>query len=68
MPLVQDIITLFVMWWFLSLFFRRIPSPLRPVGRCGKKWSSRGWHWFWKNLWDLLYRAYSLSLRMKPLI
>jgi hypothetical protein len=33
MPLVQDIITLFVMWWFLSLFFRRIPSPLRPVVR-----------------------------------
>jgi hypothetical protein len=24
--------------------------------RRGKKWSSRTWHGFWRNLWDILYR------------
>jgi hypothetical protein len=56
MPLLEHILVIVVAWWLLSLFFRRIASPLRPVTRWGKKWSSRGWHRFWKNTWDLLYR------------
>jgi hypothetical protein len=56
MPLIEHILTILVAWWLLSLLFHRISSPLRPVVRWGKKWSSRGWHGFWKNTWDLLYR------------
>jgi hypothetical protein len=56
MPLIEYLITLFVTWWILSMIFHRITNPMRPVVRWGKKWSSRGWHRFWKNTWDLLYR------------
>jgi hypothetical protein len=56
MPLIEYLVTLFIMWWVLSWFFRRITSPMRPVVRWGKKWSSRSWHGFWGRLWDLLYR------------
>jgi hypothetical protein len=56
MPLVEYLVTLFIMWWVLSMIFHRITSPMKPVVRWGKKWSSRGWHGFWKTTADLLYR------------
>jgi hypothetical protein len=56
MPLIESILTILIGWWLLSLLFHRITSPLWPVVRWGKKWSSRGWHRFWKNTWDVLYR------------
>jgi hypothetical protein len=56
MPLVEYIVTLFIMWWVLSMISKRITSPMKPVVRWSKKWSSRGWHGLWKTTADLFYR------------
>jgi hypothetical protein len=56
MPLLEHILVILVAWWLLSLIFKRITSPIRPVVRWGKKWSARSWHGFWKTPADLLYR------------
>jgi hypothetical protein len=56
MPLLDYLLTILIGWWCLSLFFRRITSPMKPVSRWGKKWSARTWHGFWKTIADLLYR------------
>jgi hypothetical protein len=56
MPLLEHIVVIIVAWWLLSLFFRRITSPMKPMARWGKKWSAKGWHGFWHITWDMLYR------------
>ena len=48
MLLLEYVLTILIGRWLLSLLFHRITSPMRPVVRWGKKWSSRGWHRFGK--------------------